>query len=104
MIVPMLHKLSLLRFRSLPAAELEFDNPTFLVSQNGAEKAPDGRRGDDALQRPDGRRRVQTRPGRNFVVRGCCRMMIQPRAFGALLRAMGREVAPWPPPAWREEV
>ncbi len=31
-------------------------------------------------------------------------MMIQPRAFGALLRAMGREVAPWPPPAWREEV
>ena len=26
------------------------------------------------------------------------------RAFGALLRAMGRDVAPWPPPAWREEV
>ena len=26
------------------------------------------------------------------------------RAFGALLRAMGREVAPWPPPAWREDV
>lgn len=26
------------------------------------------------------------------------------RAFGALLRAMGRGVAPWPPPAWREDV
>lgn len=31
-------------------------------------------------------------------------MMIQPRAFGTLLRAMGRGVAPWPPPAWREDV
>ena len=39
MTVPMLHKLSLLRFRSLPAAELEFDNPTFLVGQNGAGKS-----------------------------------------------------------------
>ena len=26
------------------------------------------------------------------------------RAFGALLRAMGREVASWPPLAWREDV
>ena len=39
MTVPMLHKLSLLHFRSLPAAELEFDNPTFLVGQNGAGKS-----------------------------------------------------------------
>lgn len=39
MTVPMLHRLSLLRFRSLPAAELEFDNPTFLVGQNGAGKS-----------------------------------------------------------------
>ena len=26
------------------------------------------------------------------------------RAFGVLLRAMGRDVAPWPPRAWREDV
>lgn len=39
MTVPMLHKLSLLRFRSFPAAELELDNPTFLVGQNGAGKS-----------------------------------------------------------------
>lgn len=39
MTVPMLHKLSLRYFRSLPAAELEFDNPTFLVGQNGAGKS-----------------------------------------------------------------
>lgn len=25
-------------------------------------------------------------------------------AFGALLRAMGRDVAPWPPPAWAKDV
>ena len=39
MTVPMLHKLSLRHFRSLPAAEVEFDNPTFLVGQNGAGKS-----------------------------------------------------------------
>ena len=39
MTVPMLHKLSLQHFRSLSAAEVDFDNPTFLVGQNGAGKS-----------------------------------------------------------------
>ena len=36
---PILRKLTLKRFRSLPAAAVEFDNPTFLVGQNGSGKS-----------------------------------------------------------------
>lgn len=39
MTIPMLKKLSLKRFRSFPAAEVWFDNPTFLIGQNGAGKS-----------------------------------------------------------------
>lgn len=39
MIVPSLRSLRLKRFRSLPSAQLEFDNPTFLVGQNGSGKS-----------------------------------------------------------------
>ncbi len=39
MTVPMLKRLLLRRFRSFPAAVVEFDNPTFLVGQNGAGKS-----------------------------------------------------------------
>ena len=35
----MLQRLCLLRFRSLPAARVEFSNPTFLVGQNGSGKS-----------------------------------------------------------------
>lgn len=34
-----LHRLALQRFRSLPAVEVAFDNPTFLVGQNGSGKS-----------------------------------------------------------------
>ena len=34
-----LHKLVLQRFRSLPSVQVEFDNPTFLVGQNGSGKS-----------------------------------------------------------------
>ncbi len=37
--IPMLRSLSLKRFRSVSSAVLEFDNPTFLVGQNGAGKS-----------------------------------------------------------------
>ena len=37
--IPMLRNLSLKRFRSVSSAVLEFDNPTFLVGQNGAGKS-----------------------------------------------------------------
>ena len=36
---PILRKLTLKRFRSLPAAAVAFDNPTFLVGQNGSGKS-----------------------------------------------------------------
>ncbi len=36
---PILRKLNLKRFRSLAAAAVEFDNPTFLVGQNGSGKS-----------------------------------------------------------------
>ena len=36
---PILSKLILKRFRSLPAEVVEFDNPTFLVGQNGSGKS-----------------------------------------------------------------
>lgn len=39
MTVPMLKKLFLRGFRSFPAAVVEFDNPTFLVGQNGSGKS-----------------------------------------------------------------
>lgn len=39
MTVPMLERLYLRGFRSFPAAVVEFDNPTFLVGQNGAGKS-----------------------------------------------------------------
>lgn len=39
MTVPMLHSLILQRFRSFPSAKVAFDNPTFLVGQNGAGKS-----------------------------------------------------------------
>lgn len=39
MTVPMLKRLYLRGFRSFPAAVVEFDNPTFLVGQNGAGKS-----------------------------------------------------------------
>ncbi len=39
MTIPMLRSLSLKRFRSLSSAVIEFDNPTFLVGQNGAGKS-----------------------------------------------------------------
>ena len=35
----MLRRLTLKRFRSLRSATVEFDNPTFLVGQNGAGKS-----------------------------------------------------------------
>ena len=39
MAVPMLRRLLLKRFRSFPSEEVEFDNPTFLVGQNGSGKS-----------------------------------------------------------------
>ena len=39
MTVPMLRSLHLERFRSLPSAIVEFDNPTFLVGENGTGKS-----------------------------------------------------------------
>jgi len=39
MTVPMLRSLLLKRFRSFPSEEVEFDNPTFLVGQNGSGKS-----------------------------------------------------------------
>lgn len=39
MTVPMLRSLTLKNFRSIRAARIEFDNPTFLVGQNGAGKS-----------------------------------------------------------------
>ena len=39
MTIPMLKKLLLRRFRSFPGAEIQFDNPTFLVGRNGAGKS-----------------------------------------------------------------
>ena len=39
MTMPMLCNLSLKGFRSLSSAVLKFDNPTFLVGQNGAGKS-----------------------------------------------------------------
>ena len=39
MTVPMLRSLHLVRFRSLPSATVELDNPTFLVGQNGTGKS-----------------------------------------------------------------
>lgn len=39
MSIPMLRSLTLKNFRSTPAAKIEFDNPTFLVGQNGAGKS-----------------------------------------------------------------
>ena len=39
MTVPMLRSLHLKRFRSLPSATVEFDNPTFLVGENGTGKS-----------------------------------------------------------------
>ena len=39
MAVPMLRSLLLKRFRSFPSEEVEFDNPTFLVGQNGSGKS-----------------------------------------------------------------
>ena len=39
MTVPMLRRLLLKGFRSFPAAEVEFDNPTFLVGRNGSGKS-----------------------------------------------------------------
>lgn len=39
MTVPMLESLYLRGFRSFPAAVVEFDNPTFLIGQNGAGKS-----------------------------------------------------------------
>jgi predicted ATPase len=36
---PILSQLILKRFRSLPAEKVEFDNPTFLVGQNGSGKS-----------------------------------------------------------------
>ena len=39
MTVPMLRSLHLARFRSLPSATVEFDNPTFLIGENGTGKS-----------------------------------------------------------------
>ena len=39
MTVPLLRSLHLRRFRSLPSATVEFDNPTFLVGENGTGKS-----------------------------------------------------------------
>ena len=39
MTMPMLRSLDLKRFRSLPSATVEFDNPTFLVGENGTGKS-----------------------------------------------------------------
>lgn len=39
MTIPMLRSLTLKNFRSIRAARIEFDNPTFLVGQNGAGKS-----------------------------------------------------------------
>lgn len=39
MTIPMLRSLALKNFRSIRAARIEFDNPTFLVGQNGAGKS-----------------------------------------------------------------
>ena len=39
MTVPMLRSLHLARFRSLPSAAVELDNPTFLVGENGTGKS-----------------------------------------------------------------
>ena len=36
---PILRRLVLYRFRSFPAEQVEFDNPTFLVGQNGSGKS-----------------------------------------------------------------
>ncbi len=36
---PILRQLIWRRFRSLPSEEVEFDNPTFLVGQNGSGKS-----------------------------------------------------------------
>ena len=39
MTIPMIHKLILKRFRSIPSDEVKFDNPTFFVGQNGSGKS-----------------------------------------------------------------